>query len=109
MKNPSGLEARGRAVLVKEYNPEIKDSIIAIPEDARQRIQMLEQRAFVVDIGPNAWHDEPTPRAKVGEMVLVSKYSGFIARAPLTADGQEYRLVNDRDIFAAFSNGADNG
>ena len=108
MKNPSGLEARGRAVLIKPYEPEIKSSVLAIPEQARLRHQMLEQRAVVIDIGPSAWSDE-IPRAKVGEMVLVTKFAGFTVGADMAADGQEYRLVNDRDIFAAFSNGVDHG
>ena len=103
MKNPSGLMALGRAVLIKPYEPEIKKGVIEIPEQTRQRHQMLEQRAVVIDVGTSAWHDEPSPRAKVGDHVLVAKYAGFVAGADMTADGQEYRIVNDRDIFAALS------
>lgn len=103
MENRSGLQARGRAVLVKPYEPELKSSVIAVPESAQQRMSMLEQRAVVIDIGPSAWHDEPQPRAKVGERVLVSRFAGFVAGRDMTADGEEYRLINDRDVFAAFA------
>jgi co-chaperonin GroES (HSP10) len=60
---------------------------------------MVDNRAVVVAVGESAWHDEPQPRAKVGDKVLVTKFAGFMAKGP--ADGEMYRLVNDRDIFCA--------
>ena len=54
----------------------------------------------MVAIGPLAWKDEAGARAKVGDKVLVTKYAGYLAGQGQTADGLEYRLVNDRDIFA---------
>src|SRR5258706_14573135 len=105
MENQSGLQPRGRAVLVKTYEPEIKSGVIAIPEHVRQRMEMVEQRAIVVEIGATAWHDEPFPRAKVGDKVLVTKFAGYMAIGPL--DGQQYRLINDRDIFAAITQEAE--
>ena len=36
------------------------------------------------------------PRARVGDVVLVQKHSGYAASG---ADGKLYRLVNARDIF----------
>ena len=99
MKNQSGLEPRGVAVLIKPYEPERRGGLIEIPEQVQSRQSMLENRAVVVAIGPSAWHDEPTPRAEVGERVFVTQYAGFMAKGP--KDGQQYRLVNDRDIFCA--------
>ncbi|MDE3023584.1 MAG: hypothetical protein KGI54_17325 [Pseudomonadota bacterium] len=99
MENKSGLYPLGRAVLIKPYVPEITSGLIQLPDDVKSRTQMLEQRAVVVAIGPCAWHDEPQPRAKVGDKVLVSKFSGYEAKG--TLDNEAYRLVNDRDIFAA--------
>ena len=46
----------------------------------------------------NCWPDEPQ-RAFVGDKVFISKMAGFIAKG--TLDGELYRFVNDRDIFAA--------
>lgn len=97
--NESGLRPLGRAVLVKPYTPERKESLIVLPDEALERDQMIEQRAVIVDIGPCAWHDEPCPRASVGDKVLISKFAGYMAKG--TADGKQYRIVNDRDIFAA--------
>lgn len=97
MTNESGLEPVGCAVLVQTYEPERKKSLIAIPDEVKSRMDMVEQRAIVVALGPEAWKSESAPRANPGDKVLVSKYAGYIAKG--TADGKPYRLVNDRDIF----------
>lgn len=101
MENKSGLEPRGVAVLIKAYEPERRGSVIALPDSIQGRMAMVDNRAVVIAIGESAWHDEPTPRAKVGERVLVTKFAGFMAKGP--ADGETYRLVNDRDIFCAIT------
>ena len=101
MENPSGLDPRGVAVLIKMYEPERKGGLIEIPDAVQGRMSMLENRAVVVAVGSSAWHDEPSPRAAPGEKVLVTKFAGFMAKGP--ADGQMYRLVNDRDIFCAIT------
>ena len=97
--NESGLKPLGRAVLVKPYTPERKAGLIVLPDEVLSRDQMIEQRAIVIEVGPHSWADEPTPRAKAGDKVLVSKFAGYMATGP--ADNVQYRLVNDRDIFAA--------
>ena len=96
--NTSGLLATGRAVLVRPYEPEVASSLIALPDSVQTNQRSLEQRAVVIQIGPSCWYDEPFPRCKVGDKVLVAKYSGHMATG--TADGQQYRFVNDKDIFA---------
>lgn len=101
MENKSGLEARGRAVLVKPYEPERKAGMIEIPDVVKGRQAMLENRVVVVQIGADAWADERAPRAAVGERVFVTQFAGFMAKGP--ADGELYRLVNDRDIFCAIT------
>lgn len=101
MINKSGLKPVGRAVLLEPYEPEIKRGVIEIPKTVSDRTQMVEQRAIVVEVGPAAWQDEPVPRAKPGDKVLVSKYSGYMADG--TLDGKSYRFVNCNDIFAVIS------
>jgi len=95
--NKSGLSPLGRAVLVEPYEPEIRKSIIAIPETVKERTAMVETRAVVLDIGPEAWIDERNPRAIPGDKVFLSKFAGVIVKG--TKDGKSYRLVNDNDIF----------
>ena len=99
-QNPSGVSPLGRAVLVKYYEPERKESLIYIPETVRKGEVLMEQRAEVVEVGPTCWPDEP-PRAKAGDRVLIAAYTGYALKGP--ADGQLYRIVNDRDIFAAIT------
>ena len=97
--NQSGLSPRGHAVLIRTETAEPKkDSVIQLPESVQTRMGMVDNRAVVVAIGPAAWSDEPEPRASVGDTVLVTKFAGFMATG---ADGQQYRLINDRDIFCA--------
>lgn len=96
--NKSGIVPLGRAVLVKPYEPETGSSLIELPDFVKQQSQIIEQRAVVIELGIHAWHDEPAPRALVGDKVLVSKFAGHMVKG--TADGEQYRLVNDRDIFA---------
>lgn len=98
--NESGLAPLGRAVLVEHYEPEKVDSLIVMPDIVRDKTLMVEQRAVVVECGPACWPDEPA-RAKPGDKVLISKMSGYMAMGP--ADGKRYRLINDRDIFAAIT------
>lgn len=97
-KNPSGLKPAGRAVLIKPYQPERKQSMIVMPDEVANRDQSIEQRAMVIEVGPSAWCDETVHRAKPGDKVLVSKFAGFVAVG--TRDGERYRFINDRDIFA---------
>lgn len=100
MENTSGLQPRGRAVLVMEYKPERQNSLIEVPDFVQERSAAVETRATVVECGAGCWPDEP-PRAVAGEKVLISKMAGYIARG--TADGKLYRFINDRDIFAAIT------
>jgi co-chaperonin GroES (HSP10) len=104
--NDSGLFPAGRAVLIRPYEPERKNSAIFIPKEIEAKGHTLNQRGIVVAIGPTAWHDEPQPRAKVGDKVLVSPFVGYMAEGP--KDGQQYRFVNDRDIFALIVDNEEN-
>lgn len=98
--NGSGLKPLGRAVLIEEYAPEVRASVIAIPDNVQGKMAMVEQRAVVVEVGPACWPDEPA-RAQPGDKVFVAKFSGFMCRG--TKDGRPYRVVNDRDIFLAIT------
>src|SRR5271166_5867925 len=96
--NKSGLHPKGVAVLTEPYEPEMKvfSDTIVIPNSVREGLSVLENRVVVVEVGPFAWADEKQPRAKVGDVVLITKHSGFVATG---ADGHFYRMVNARDIF----------
>jgi len=99
MSNESGLRPLGHAVLVEPYEPQKKESLIVMPETVKERTLMVETRAVVVAVGPEAWVDESSPRAAVGDHVMISKFAGVMATG--IKDGKSYRFVNDRDIFCA--------
>ena len=106
MENLSGLVPKGKAVLLVPYEPEIKKSMIVLTEGAKTQGVMLEQRAIVLAIGPDAWKGE-TPRAELGDKVLVSRFAGYVAKGP--ADGKDYRIINCNDIFAQIVKEKENG
>lgn len=102
ISNKSGLHPQGVAVLCEPYEPEVKvwsDTII-IPDEVRRSLKVLENRMVVVEAGPAAWADEVAdgfpPRAKVGDVVITTNYSGSVVTG---ADGKLYRMVNCRDIY----------
>lgn len=96
-KNPSGVRPLGFSVLVEPYEPEIKSSVLVIPDTVGDRTKMNETRAIVIDVGPCAWMEEPEPRAKPGDKVLISRFAGVLVQG--TADKKWYRMINDRDIY----------
>lgn len=95
--NPSGIRPKGHAVLGLPYEKPKGDSRIVIPETVKERTQMLQDKIRVVAIGAACWNDEPSPRAQVGDMVLIPYLSGRSVRG---RDGILYRMVNDRDVIA---------
>lgn len=95
--NESGIRPKGHAVLGLPYEKPKGDSRIVIPETVRERTQMLEDKIRVVAIGGACWNDEPEPRTKVGELVLIPYLSGRMVRGK---DGILYRMINDKDVIA---------
>lgn len=95
--NPSGLKPVGKAVLVKPYELQKVDSLLVLPASVKDRQRMIEDRAVVVAIGPSCWDDEATPRAVIGDRVMISKFAGTMATGIL--DGETYRVINDKDIY----------
>ena len=104
LKNTSGWEPVGRAILVKpiELEDRAKDSLIVLPDTVTDRTRMAEDRAIVIAVGEDAWSGQSV-RAVVGDTVLMAKYSGYIL---LGDDGVYYRFINERDIFSRKLKGA---
>lgn len=105
MENKSGFEPRGQAVLVEPYEPELDRVLgatkLVIPASVREKTGVVEQRARVVAIGPESWKAEGQPRAKVGEIVMISKWAVWSGIGP--ADGKLYRFINCNDVFAVIT------
>lgn len=95
--NTSGIRPKGHAVLGLPYEKPKKDSRIVLPDTVKERTQMLEDRIWIVAHGAACWQDEPEPRARPGELVLIPYLSGRMVRGK---DGVLYRMVNDKDVIA---------
>lgn len=104
------LQPAGHRVLVKLITPkdeveEVSESgIVLAIKDKRTRNaeKYATQEAYVVSLGINAFKafDNGDPWCKVGDKVLICKYSG--ENRDDIEDGQVYRLINDDDIHGIF-------
>ncbi len=103
IENTSGFEPSGVAVLLQPYDPSMKKSAIEIPAHVQAQVDTRNTRAVVIALGPLVWMEEKDEagrrvmRANVGDKVLVTNMAGTMVIGP--ADGKQYRMVNDRDIF----------
>jgi|SRR5271166_925785 len=107
VKNTSGLHPKGRAVLILPHSLEnelrARGSKIVVPQTTSDRAKMVEDRGILIEFGAAAWMDEPEHRAKVGDIVLTSKWSGTLFTSPL--DGLMYKLCNADDVYATAEEG----
>jgi co-chaperonin GroES (HSP10) len=99
VENKSGQVPLGHAVLVlTQMDTSIKSTTLIIPDEVKDRMNSIETRAIVVDVGPEAWKKESQPRARIGDVVLIARYSGHLIKGAW--GGEAYRMVNDNDIFS---------
>ena len=73
---------------------------IIIPESAKEKEKYVTVEGVLVAVGAIAftdpdWLDKP----KVGDTVLYDKYAGTTIKG---RDGEEYRLINDKEIGAVY-------
>lgn len=105
-RNPSGFRPLGRAVIVEPVEaPKKAPSAIIIPDKVQDRMMMVEQRARVIECGPLWVKDEPEPRCKAGDLVMIARMAGYVISGSDSADGKQYRVVNHMDIFLAVEEG----
>ena len=83
-----------RVVLVQSKAEEMTQSGIFLPASAQEKPEIYE----VVEVGPGGIVDgnEVKMEVKVGEKVLVGKYSG----SKIKLDESEYTIVRQSDILA---------
>lgn len=95
--NTSGLEPRGRALLVELYAVPTHSGPIELPRDVVSKNRLAQQKAVVVACGPFAYGGEPVPRCVPGDHVVFGKYAGYQTTGP--SDGKAYRLIEDNAVF----------
>ena len=89
-------------VLIKpdEFKEQTEGGIY-FPDDARDRMQLAQDRGTIVSIGGLAFSDWKGAKPRVGDKVIYNKYAGtLISLRGKEPHAGDYRLCNDRDIAA---------
>lgn len=104
MKNESGVFPTEYKVLISpiRVDEKTKGGII-LPDEHKDREQFAQMQGTLVAISPLAftyadkgdWGEAAKP--KPGDKVLFAKFAGAAVKGK---DGNDYRLVNDKDIAA---------
>lgn len=104
--NESGIYPMTNKILVKpDEEVKKKESVIEIPDSAKDRFKIGQTVGTVVAVGATAFLEEKRlfgipPRefgVEPGARVLFSKFAG----SELTGkDGQKYRMIYDTDVVA---------
>lgn len=107
MKNESGVFPTEYKVLISpiKVDEKTKGGII-LPDEHKDREQFAQMQGTLVAISPLAftyadktdWGEAAKP--KPGDKVLFAKFAGAAVKGK---DGNDYRLVNDKDIAAVLS------
>ena len=98
IKNNSGYRPVGHAVLLRAFELYEKQSKIAVPDSVAMSSATADTSGIVVAIGADCWTGEnETPRAKIGDKVMITKFSGGMI---MGNDGYVYRMVPDHSIYA---------
>ena len=104
MTNPSGVSPTEFKVLVRPDKVEEKTKGgILLPQEQRERDQAASTAGEIIAISPLAftYADWPVTTAppNVGDRVAFARYAGMTVKG---SDGEEYRLVNDKDIAGIY-------
>jgi len=97
MSNESGINPAGWRVLIKplEIRETTASGIVVTTGSIRDREQLANTTGIVIAMGNDCYENETTPWCAVGDKVIFAKYAGLMY---LGKDGQQYRIVNDKDI-----------
>lgn len=96
--NASGINPVEYKCLVLPLKVEEKtQGGILLPSQIQEQDQLAETKATLVAVGGMAFSDWQGVKPEVGRQVMIAKYAGLLCRGK---DGEEYRLVNDKDIAA---------
>lgn len=95
--NESGVMPVGNRLVVYPVPAErTTASGIVIPDPLAEREDLAQVEAEVVAIGGECWQKSVQPWCKVGDHVVIGKYTGIVRAGK---DGKSYRIINDRDVI----------
>ena len=99
MINTSGMKPVEYKVLIKPVKVEEKSKGgIIMPDVARDKEKYATVKGMLIDVGEIAFTDPDwLLKPKRGQMVMYDRYAGGLVKGD---DGEEYRLINDKEICA---------
>jgi co-chaperonin GroES (HSP10) len=102
MKNSTGIIPIEYKVLIKPDTFEEQTvGGLYFPDDARDRLQMAQDKGTLIAFGGLAFSDWKGKKPEVGQKVIFNKYSGTLIQVREKGDNSGgYRLCNDKDICA---------
>lgn len=97
--NNSGIQPVEYKVLIRPKKVEEKTvGGIIIPESTKEKSKYATVEGELIAVGTIAFSDPDwLDRPKVGDTVLYDKYAGVTIKGK---DGEDYRLINDKEIGA---------
>jgi chaperonin GroES len=96
VENSSGVTPiEYKVVVLPDPIEEVTQGGIIKPGIVRDREKHRTVKATLIAVGGNAFEDCKPPIPQPGDRVYVAVAAGIIHEGP---DGEEYRLVNDKDI-----------
>ena len=99
IENNSGWDPVGHAVLLRAFELDSIRGMIHIPDEVKLSSATCDSQGIVVAIGADCWNGpNEHPRAKLGDKVLITKFSGGML--PIGKDGYAYRMIPDHAIYA---------
>lgn len=77
--------------------------VIQAPDEYVETAEMAMQVGRIISMSPLAfnydqWKDFPDQKPKVGDIIWYARYAGALIESAF--DGQQYRMVKDKDIAA---------
>jgi co-chaperonin GroES (HSP10) len=98
VKNLSGWHPVGQAVLLRAFELYERKHMIHVPDEVEMSSATCDTQGLVVEIGPDCWKGPgESPRAEVGDKVLITRFSGGVLRG---SDGFIYRMIPCHAIYA---------
>lgn len=109
-QNRSGINPVEFKVLVKPKAVEEKVGSIYIPDMTKDKEKYATTEGVIVAVSPLAfsyaspeeWEQASAAKPKPGDVVLHAKFAGFDIKG---RDGEEYRVINDKDVVAVIQEG----
>lgn len=114
VKNTSGIWPTEYRVLVRPIEVEQmagRGKLIVKPQETAFREQAAQTIGIVIAVGGKAFEDfaDEMPDGsltgivpEIGDRVLFAQYAGMYISEEQSVDGEEYRILNDKDVLAVF-------